>query len=348
MDLRELKGIFRTAFGRLDKAADRPLFSIQVELTNCCNYRCRFCPQSLWREAGAYDAPFDRPKGFMAFDLFRNVIDEAAHIAREVNFSFFGEPMMHPEFLRFMDYLKSRNPRLRVVMNTNLSLATREIFSKLIEIELGDLRLSIDAATAETYEQVRPGRDCIDLDGKRGVDNRFETICRKAEYWFALPGHRPTRHVFTVNSINRFEMRCFVERWLPLLGENDIILTKNVLTYGGKVSDELIVENSCNVWDQRMLTVDWTGKVSPCNLDTNMDLAIGSIKETSLLELYRSAKYQEIRELSKAQEINPCKMCVDANNWSKNTVFRMGDRWTDRCAEMYSDPPVPTGCDRLR
>lgn len=330
-----LRGGLRSIFRRSSEGGKKPLFSIQVELTNHCNYRCRFCPQSGWREDVSAAAPFDRAKGYMEFDLFRRVIDEAKRIACEVNFSFFGEPMMHPEFLGFMDHLKNRGPGLRVVMNTNLSLATAEIFRKLIEIELNDLRLSIDAASAETYELVRPGKEHVNLDGSCGRGGRFATICEKAEYWLSLPDHRPTRHVFTVNSINRSEIGMFVERWLPLLGEGDIILTKNVVTYGGKISDDLIGENPCNVWDQRVLTVDWTGRVSPCNLDTNMDLAIGSLSESTLLELFRSEEYQRMMKLSQAQQIASCRCCVDANNWSKNVVFRKRDEWRDEISRLY-------------
>ena len=331
------KRLFRALTGYRDKTSLKPISCIQVELTNNCNYKCRFCPQSHWRLSEYSESPFDRSKGFMGFDLFRRVVDEANEISREINFSFFGEPMIHPEFLKFMNYLKHKDPQLGVVMNSNLSLATQEIFQKLIEIKLTDLRLSIDAATPEMYDILRPGKYYLDLDGNFKSGDRFETICRKAEFWFSLPDHRPTRHVFTVSSYNLVELKTFVQLWLPLLGDNDIILAKNVLTYGGKISDEMICANPCNVWNLNMLTVDWTGQVSPCNLDVNMGLTIGSVQESSLLELYRSRKYQQIERLSKAREIVPCKTCIDGNNWSKNIVLRKGGEWRDEYYRMYQN-----------
>lgn len=311
------------------KRSKKPVFSVQVELTNNCNYSCAFCPQSHWRKPEFSERPYDRAKGYMDYDLFRKVIDEAGEISEEVNFSFFGEPTSHPEFLKFMDYLKTRNPELRVVMNTNLSYATREVFAKLIEIKLADLRLSIDAATPATYDRVRPGSFFLDLDGRPGKGDRFETICEKAAYWHSLPDHRPTRHVFTMCSINMNEARPFVERWLPLLGDNDIILVKSVLTYGGKMSDGMVSPNPCNVWESNLLTVDWTGNVSPCNLDTNMELVIGSVREKKLMEIFKNDKYGEFKRLSVRKDISPCSTCVDANNWSKNRIFKKGDAWRD-------------------
>ena len=72
----------------------------------------------------------------MEYDLYKKLIDFASKHAALINFSFFGEPMLHPEFLRFMDYLKNRPSTLSVVMNTNLTLATKEVFENLIEIKL--------------------------------------------------------------------------------------------------------------------------------------------------------------------------------------------------------------------
>lgn len=307
----------------------KPVSFVQIELTNYCNYRCGFCPQSLRRSPRDKGTLYNRERGFMPFDLFRRITAEAGKIAREINFSFFGEPMMHPRVLEFMGTLKDREPELRVVMNTNLSLATKEIFEKLIEIKMDELRLSIDAASSRMYETVRPGGHCLDLDGKTGQGDRFDVICKKAEYWFSIPAHVPTRHVFTVSSRNAKEMNAFADRWLPLLGDRDAILFKNVLSYGGKIADEMLVPHPCNVWDLKSLTVDWKGRVSPCNLDTNMDLTIGSITGSSLMELFQSEKMRQIRALSIEKKILPCQNCIDANNWSRNIRLRKGETLTE-------------------
>ena len=143
--------------------------------------------------------------------------------------------------------------------------------------------------------------------------------------------------MFTVNSDNLCQIEAYVRRWLPLLGEHDVILTKNVLTYGGKIHDDLVQAHPCNVWGLNMLLVDWTGRVSPCNLDTNMDLQIGSVRERSLLDLRRSEEYKRVEALSRARVIGPCRTCVDGNNWSRNFTFVKGDAWDPACARCYSE-----------
>jgi Radical SAM superfamily/Iron-sulfur cluster-binding domain len=323
----------RSLFGRT-----RPLSFVQIELTNYCSCYCLNCPQSQWRAAELSGKQPGRQRGYMDYELFKKIVDEADNVARALNFSFFGEPTLHPQFLRFMEYLKGRSPQLSVSVNTNLTTVTREMFDELVGMKLSNLRISIDAASRETYDLLRPGDDWVGLDGEpKPGEGRFETICGKAEYWLSRPDHRPTRHVFTVSSRNLDELRPYVERWLPLLGSKDVILSKSVLTYGGKMRDPLIMKHPCNVWSSGGLTVDWQGRVSPCNLDTGMAMVIGSVQGSTLLELFDGANMREWAGLSRSGRVSPCRECIDANNWSKNFTFRKGDTWSDECRSLYSD-----------
>ncbi len=306
----------------------KPVRTVLVELTNNCNYRCPSCPQSIWQKPDFLHSPFDRPRGFMAFDLFRNIVDQAFECAEEINFSYFGEPMMHPDFVPMMNYLKNRPPGLRVVMNTNLSYASAEVFQTLIDIELDDLRISLDAADGKTYEVVRPGRYFVDLDGTSKKGDRYDTIVGKAAYWHSLEGHSPTRHVYTVSSLNEHHILPYAELWQPHLGVRDVILFKNVLTYGGKMGDPLIKVGPCNNWRWRSLTIDWSGRISACHLDTNMELEVAHTKDISLKDVFESSAYQAVKKASLERTITPCDTCVDSNYWD-NTVRVFHDTLLD-------------------
>jgi len=299
---------------------------VLVELTNNCNYRCVSCPQSIWNDKEVLHSPFDRPRGFMDFDLYCEIIDELFYSAAEINFSYFGEPMMHPRFLDCMSVLKKRPKGMRVVMNSNMSYATAEVFDKLIEIGIDDLRVSLDAATEETYEKVRPGNYFLNLEGKAKQGNRFETITGKVDYWHSLPDHGPTRHVYTVGAHNIGEIYPYIDRWQSRLTGPDVILFKNILTYGGKMGDTLVKKAPCNNWQFGLLTVDWSGRISPCHLDTNMELEVGHIKRDRFLDVKSKPEYDDVRRRSLARTITPCDTCVDSNYWDNTVrVFRDTD-----------------------
>ncbi|NOQ22410.1 MAG: radical SAM protein [Candidatus Aegiribacteria sp.] len=327
-------------FARPGLNKDRLFSSIQIELTNHCTNTCRYCPQSIWR-SNCENGVFNREKGYMDKAFFKEVFTKAVKYTKLVNFSFFGEPMMHPDFLEIMDYVGNNKDNVRIVINTNLSLATREIFEKLIEICITELRLSIDSSTSETFEKLRPGKICFDLNGNTIEGNRFEDVTAKAEYWLGLSDHRPTRHVFAVNSQNVKEVKDFFKKWHSLLGKDDSILFKRILSYGGNMADDMVENHECNVWRYNMLTIDWQGNMSPCNLDVNMALNLGNIRNVSLGGLSKSKKYKELKRMSMSKSIQPCKSCFDANNWDSNILLRSTDVWNESLfSAIYHTPEV--------
>ena len=119
----------------------------------------------------------------------------------------------------------------------------------------------------------------------------------------------------------------------------DSILLKSVLTYGGKIKDSMITKNDCHVWENGVATIDWEGNVSPCNLDTNMDLIIGNIKNESVKEIWGNDKHKKLKALSKQKKIFPCNECVDANNYKRNITItnkiQLDDKLFRRISNTY-------------
>ena len=151
----------------------------------------------------------------------------------------------------------------------------------------------------------------------------MKAVDDKVRWWLALPEHRATRLVPAKSSHNQGDERDrFLAQWLSCLGTDDRILMKQVLSYGGKTADPLIVPHACNVWDVRYPMIDWRGELSPCNLDTNMDLALGNLMEQSVDARYRGPRADELRGRTGClRDLTPCRTCPDANNWSRDETF---------------------------
>lgn len=319
--------------------------TVFIELTNSCNCVCASCPQSVWRKSDApgIAAPFDRPKGFMPYDRFLQIVEQAWTITDVVNFSFFGEPMLHPEFERVLDYFKGMLGKHRkLVLFSNFTLATESVMHKLIEIGLTRLRVSLDAATSETFQRIRAGSRVKNLDGSWHDGDRFAKTCEKVEHWFRMKGHAATRHEFVVSSRNAHEVEPFVRRWLPLLSKQDTILTKSILSYGGTMlNDPFLNRAPCRLWSkENYLVVDWRGLVSPCNLDTNMDLVIGDANVDSLASIYHGRRRAEVRDGSCARTLKPCDTCLDGNNRNRDFLYRAGSSWNPKTLGVYQQGGV--------
>ena len=120
---------------------------LQIEPVGQCNLRCQMCP-ILYRQ----DGPPYGPPAFMQFDLFTRLIDQFIDL-KSLHLQGLGEPMMHPRYFEMVAYAKERG--LVVTTNTNLTLLNARRAEQCVLSGLDEIHISIDGATAETYEHIR-------------------------------------------------------------------------------------------------------------------------------------------------------------------------------------------------
>lgn len=132
---------------------------LTVELSSICNLRCPACSQ-----------PADK-KQFISKQIFFKLVDELIQSntsISSINPFFRGESLLHPDFSEMMDYLRAscvKKPIVEyLVLHTNgtflegeNSRAILDLCDQKILLHPGNLILSIDAATKETYDLIRPG-----------------------------------------------------------------------------------------------------------------------------------------------------------------------------------------------
>ncbi len=320
---------------------------VSIELTNTCNFTCPICPQAYKADEQPGGSPYNRRQGMMSEPVFRRAVEECNRVAETVELGFFGEQTLHPKYVDYLRAMKQRNFGLE--LNTNISFVTDEIMDVWVESEVNLVRLSLDALTPEVFNRARPGQ-VRDLQGKVVPEaQRLAALHEKVHRWLERPDHRPTRLVFVKSSWNEGEHDKFLEYWLPHMGPEDYVLMKRVLSYGGKITDPTAqpVDN-CNVWEMRFLMVDWQGNLSPCNLDTNMDLKIGNIMDDSIEHAYFGPVADRMRGLTGCgKSITPCSTCKDGNNWSENEIHRQETSPAPR-APLPQNSTTPSAYTPLR
>ena len=120
---------------------------LQIEPVGQCNLRCQMCSIQFRQ-----DGPLYGPLAFMDFDAFTRVVDEFGDL-RELHLQGLGEPMMHPRFFDMVAYAATKG--IRVSTNTNLTLLNARRADLCVTSGLDRLHVSIDGATAESYERIR-------------------------------------------------------------------------------------------------------------------------------------------------------------------------------------------------
>ncbi len=120
---------------------------LQVEPVGQCNLRCQMCPIQFRQDGPPYGPP-----AFMAFDTFTRIVDEFVGL-EQLHLQGLGEPTMHPRFFDMVAYAAGKG--VEVSTNSNLTLLNPRRAEQLVRSGLAWLHVSIDGATAETYERIR-------------------------------------------------------------------------------------------------------------------------------------------------------------------------------------------------
>jgi AdoMet-dependent heme synthase len=114
-----------------------------------CNIKCAHCfvhnplihhqPEFLARK--------------MDLQKFKEIVDDAAALKTEcMILQGDGEPLLHPDFIKMIEYVREKG--VKPLFFTNGSLLTREIAEKIIELEVREIYCSFPAGAAETYDKV--------------------------------------------------------------------------------------------------------------------------------------------------------------------------------------------------
>ena len=141
----------RAAAGRLHEVTDvRPL-NLELDIVNKCNLRCVMCMMS-------HPTHLEQPLERFPVDEFAQLAEQVFWHLNALSLTYGAEPLLHPDFARFVQIAaRYRIPRVYAV--TNGLLLTEPLIRQIVMHGMHSLVVSIDAATRETYEQIRIGGD---------------------------------------------------------------------------------------------------------------------------------------------------------------------------------------------
>ncbi|MBN1296342.1 SPASM domain-containing protein [bacterium] len=142
-----------------------------VDLINVCGLKCPICPN------GRGEIP--RPPTRMTTDLFRRIMRTLGPYTYTLTLTNWGEPLNHPNLLDLLAI--ARKYPCYIGFSTNLQHLPDDLLDGLILSGLDEIGVSIDGATATTYNQYRVGGDfsLAMTHLRRLVDRRRELNSKK-------------------------------------------------------------------------------------------------------------------------------------------------------------------------
>jgi len=164
---------------------------MDLEPNSRCNFKCIMCHVSSWENGKRAED--------MSLEDFKTFIDANPNFI-EVKLHGMGEPLLHKDYFKMVEYLSSQHIWTRTSINGSL-LHKNENYKRLIDAQIGEVQCSFDGATKEVYEKIR-------------VNSNFEKIVSNFTLLneYANTKDRPyTRMWALIQNNNRHQLFEFVE-----------------------------------------------------------------------------------------------------------------------------------------
>ncbi len=327
---------------KVDMADVIPLdtpFTIVIEPTNACNFKCAFCFHSLKGEALS-------KKGFsqnnLSLDQYKKIIGDIAGFPQKIKvlrFSGFGEPLLNKELCRMIEYAKEFNIAERIMIISNGSLLTNELSDSLIKAGLDEFYISIEGLTGERYKEL-----C-------SVDINFEKFVDNINYFYE---HRNKCKIFAKILNDDMDEADFKQFYGIFGAITDDIFMDNIIpiftgvdysTFVGDGSKDIEgkPKKSLEVCIQpfNSLFIHASGNVSACCTDYLEKIAFGNVFRESLMNIWNGNKLNKFRvmHLKKMHKRHlQCKKCDYMNyvNQEENIIDNQSEEILARMVNIFN------------
>ena len=250
------------------KATDFPQ-RLEVELVSDCNLRCVYCPRHY----------VNNLKGYMNFELFKKIIDEAK-VYRDMIFVLHrrGESMLHPQFNKMLDYISGKFKEVQ--MATNATVLSKDKFSSIVKA-LNFLSFSLD--TPERFNQTR-------------VPAKYEKVEKNILDFLEFNQGRVKTQASMVKTAQTTEemVEEFISIWKDRVDRVRIYEEHSSDGNFGSLKNPRAERKPCVMPIYEMLIYD-NGKVARCNHDWDSD-GMGDVNKNSIKEIWHNQKYEDLRK----------------------------------------------------
>ncbi len=287
---------------------------VEIEISTYCNLKCLMCEHTYWHEKGKN----------MPYEQFLHIMNQFPKL-KWVDITGIGEGFMNKEYLRMVEYIKSKNIYLELY--DPFYFWDKEISYKMVNLGLNRIQPSFDAATEQTYNLIRAGSDF-----NRVVKNLRDLFAVKKELNRLLP---EVSFHFIVSKQNIDEMLLYLDLLKDISNGQKISVQYTEVLFGFKeISDQCIeipesrvreVEkkarelnikvlwnrnvthknrpefSQCTLWTMPFIFV--TGDVIPCcggneanRRDFQVKHSLGNIFKEDFKTIWKNEKYKKLRK----------------------------------------------------
>ena len=275
-------------------------FTIFIEPTNLCTFRCTMCPHSLKdyaKQAGYHQ--------LMPITLYRKVIADIAALGgcKSLCLWFDGEPLIHPDIGEMLKL--GRTVTQRLTLTTNASLLTEDRAQEIIDAEVDYVKVSIYGISQKAHERTTGNKN-----EKFSVDHIRNNVFRLR---IMRDEQNKKRPYIAANMLARDEWQEFVDRYKNVADE---VVPINLVSWGSDLISVSVVTGQIKACPHPFYTlvVRANGEIVPCAVAWSRDLIIGDVNKETLSEIWNGEKMKSLREMHLAGRRNEVSGCIGCTN----------------------------------
>jgi radical SAM protein with 4Fe4S-binding SPASM domain len=288
-------------------------FSVQIEPTRYCNFKCYFCMHST----RGTENDLLKKSGFtikhMDSDIYTKFVDSVMNFDKQpklINFCGIGEPLMNPNLGGMLRELRNAGYSGKIITYTNAAVFSPDKCDDLVDAGMDEFRISINGLTSEAFE-----KNCgIRLDMDKYVSN--------IKYLYE---HRKNSKVYIKIFSNTFENQTDEKKFFDMFGGNaDNIFVEHLVNSQQQYDYGEVLEEDISLFGEKIikrdvcgcmfyqLHVDCDGNVFVCiSLGKPAADSIGNVKDNSLPELWRGKKRTELLRINLKNGSDAISFCKD-------------------------------------
>lgn len=299
-------------------------FTLLIEPSNFCNFKCVQCFQSIKSESY-----LTKNRGLMSWDLYNDIINQFkewnGNKLKVLKLGMYGEPFSSPDFCEMLRVAKESNIAERVETTTNASLLTKEICEKLIEYEIDYIRISIYSVNEKKHKDITKS------------EINIEDIYNKIKFIHDLKIKKGLKRPFvSVKMLDTYsdENEDFMNKYKDIADEVYIDKPHNWIAHEEKsFIDSLYDENNKEKLEEDLkqtkseriacpmpfttIAIRNNGDVSPCCVDWLGGTNLGNIKEENIKDIWNGENMYQFRKMqleNRRWENSSCSSCELVSN----------------------------------
>ena len=275
---------------------------IYVEITNSCNLKCSFCPETK------------RTKEFISIEKFKHILNEIKEYTNLIALHVKGEPLLHPNLKEILEACREENMLVNITTNASLLEKNLEVIIKSNAVR--QLNLSLHSITKNENTNLYNFENYINsvLNSSKEILEKtniiisyrlwnLENIEKNSENYHIL---NSLESAFGVGNLSQIAKK---EKFVKL--SESAFLNQDLEFVWPSIDGEFISDIGTCHGLRNQVAILVNGDVVPCCLDGEGCIKLGNIFEESFENIINSEYSKEFIKAFEENRVihNLCKRC---------------------------------------